>query len=315
MHGMAAAPGSRSTKKPAGSKSAGSRSTRATKAGAKGRMGPLLRGTIRGTDALLRLAFWPFRAGFRLARGLGAGLGRGSGAALGAAAGPAARGWRLLSPANRPFRWVLRIFVALLLLVAGMSFVNPVWTPYMLGERLRLGHVERHWVDMDEIAPIMARSVVAAEDANFCLHWGFDMSAIRKAIEDGRQRGASTISQQTVKNVFLWQGRSWPRKALEAMLTPLEELTWSKRRILEVYLNVAEFDEGVFGVEAAAQRYFKVSAKDLSPMQAARLAAILPDPKGRNAANLPGWLVRRARAITDGAATIRADGRAACFEH
>ena len=120
--------------------------------------------------------------------------------------------------------------------------------------------------------PVMARSLVAAEDANFCQHWGFDMAAIRDAIDGGGTRGASTLSQQTVKNVFLWHGRSWPRKALEAALTPVVELLWSKRRIVEVYLNVAEFDEGVFGVEAASRHYFGVSAADLSAVQAARLA-------------------------------------------
>ena len=167
---------------------------------------------------------------------------------------------------------------------------------------------------IDSIAPVMARSVVAAEDANFCLHWGFDMAAIREALEDGAGRGASTLSQQTVKNVFLWHGRSWPRKALEALMTPVVELIWSKRRIVEVYLNVAEFDTGVFGVEAAARHYFGVSAADLSPVQAARLAAILPDPKNRSASQPSAFVRQRAAAILDGAETIRQDGRAACFE-
>jgi monofunctional glycosyltransferase len=160
----------------------------------------------------------------------------------------------------------------------------------------------------------MARSAVAAEDANFCLHWGFDMAAIRQAIDAGGNRGASTISQQVVKNVFLWQGRSWLRKAMEALLTPVVELVWTKQRVLEVYMNVAEFDEGVFGVQAAAQHYFGVDARDLTATQAARLAAVLPDPKGRDAAN-PGPVVRRrAGQIISGAETIAADGRAACFE-
>ena len=159
----------------------------------------------------------------------------------------------------------------------------------------------------------MARSAVAAEDANFCLHWGLDLTAIRAALDQGGTRGASTISQQVVKNVFLWQGRSWLRKALEAGLTPVMEALWSKRRVLEVYLNIAEFDEGVFGVEAAAQHYFGVSAADLSDLQAARLAAVLPDPKGRSASD-PGPLVRqRTGQIIDGAATIAADGRDDCF--
>jgi monofunctional biosynthetic peptidoglycan transglycosylase len=156
--------------------------------------------------------------------------------------------------------------------------------------------------------------VVAAEDANFCLHWGFDMRAIRRALDENSGRGASTISQQVVKNVFLWQGRSWPRKALEAVLTPLVEAVWTKRRILEVYLNVAEFGKGVFGAEAAAQHYFGISAAKLSPTQAARLAAILPDPKGRDAAKPSAFVRERAAAIMDGAATIKADGRAGCFE-
>jgi monofunctional biosynthetic peptidoglycan transglycosylase len=117
-----------------------------------------------------------------------------------------------------------------------------------------------------------------------------------------------------VKNVWLWHGRNWARKALEAMITPLAEAAWPKRRVLEVYLNIAEFDEGVFGVEAAAWHYFGVAAADLSAVQAARLAAVLPDPKGRSAARPGAALRARAAAIMDGAATIARDGRAACFE-
>ncbi|MBC7137177.1 MAG: monofunctional biosynthetic peptidoglycan transglycosylase [Defluviimonas sp.] len=211
--------------------------------------------------------------------------------------------------------WAGRLALTVLGLVLAFTIINPVWTPYMIAERIRLGAVQHDWVDMEEIAPVMARAAVAAEDANFCLHWGFDMAAIRKALDEGRQRGASTISQQTTKNVFLWQGRSWPRKALEAVLTPAVELVWSKRRILEVYLNVAEMGEGIFGVEAAAQAYFGVTAADLTAVQAARLAAVLPNPKDRDAADLPRGLRQRAAAIADGAATIGADGRAACFEH
>jgi len=194
------------------------------------------------------------------------------------------------------------------------TVVNPPVTPYMLAESRRHGSVERDWVPMERIAPVMARSVVAAEDANYCLHWGFDMAAIREAIDRGATRGASTLSQQVVKNVYLWHGRSWLRKAMEAGLTPAVELVWTKRRILEVYLNVAEFDRGVFGVEAAARHYFGVSAADLTPVQAARLAAILPDPKGRSASEPSQFVRRRAAAILDGAETIRVDGRAACFQ-
>lgn len=217
-----------------------------------------------------------------------------------------------------PKGWLLRLVAGgvafVLLWIAVYSVIRPPTTPYIVKEGLRLGGVERTWVDMDEIAPVMARAVVAAEDADFCLHWGFDMGALRLAIAEGANRGASTITQQTVKNVWLWQGRSWPRKAMEAVMTPFVELFWSKRRVLEVYLNVAEFDQGVFGVEAAALHYFGVPASGLSDYQAALLAAVLPDPKGRSAASPSDGMAARARQIADGAATIRADGRARCFE-
>ena len=223
----------------------------------------------------------------------------------------------------RPLRWLLRLAVRgglvllalLLLLVVLYRVVDPPTTYTMWSEGKRLGApVDQVWVDADDIAPVMLRSVVAAEDANFCTHWGFDMKAIRNAIEEGGNRGASTISQQTVKNVYLWQGRSWPRKALEAMITPLVEAVWPKRRILEVYLNIAEFDEGVFGVGAAAEHYFGVGAEALSATQAARLAAILPDPKDRSASRPSGFVQRRSAQIRDGAATIQRDGRDDCFE-
>lgn len=184
----------------------------------------------------------------------------------------------------------------------------------MKQEAFRLSEIRHQWVPLNDVAPVMARSLVAAEDANFCLHWGFDMNAIRDALEDGSGRGASTLSQQVVKNVYLWHGRSWTRKALEAALTPVVELFWSKRRIIEVYLNVAEFDEGIFGIDAAARHYFDVAPDALSDVQAARLAAILPNPKGRSASQPSGATRKRAAGIMDGAATIRRDGRAACFE-
>ncbi|MBY6003013.1 monofunctional biosynthetic peptidoglycan transglycosylase [Salipiger bermudensis] len=225
----------------------------------------------------------------------------------------------LLAPVRWLMRNAVRALILLILLVIGLvalyRIVDPPITYTMWSEGRRLGQpVDREWVDAEQIAPVMLRSVVAAEDANFCTHWGFDMRAIRDAIEEGGNRGASTISQQTVKNVYLWQGRSWPRKALEAMITPVAEALWPKRRILEIYLNVAEFDEGVFGVEAAAQTYFGVGPEALSATQAARLAAILPDPKGRSASNPSSFVQRRAAQIRDGAATILRDGRDDCFE-
>jgi monofunctional biosynthetic peptidoglycan transglycosylase len=212
------------------------------------------------------------------------------------------------------FRSVLIMIALAVVVTAAFTIVNPPTTPYMFSESRRVGGVNQTWVAMEDIAPVMARSAVAAEDANFCLHWGLDVNAIQAALEDGGNRGGSTISQQVVKNVYLWQGRSWLRKSLEALMTPLVEAIWSKERILEVYLNVAEFDEGVFGVEAAAIHYFGVQASDLTAVQAARLAAILPSPKTRSASQPTSYIRRRAASIVDGAATIRADGRAECFE-
>jgi monofunctional biosynthetic peptidoglycan transglycosylase len=230
----------------------------------------------------------------------------------------APRGRARLQPLTFLWRWTYRIAVISVVVVLGVIAAHRVIAPpptfYMGQEARRLAGITHDWVPMTQIAPVMARSLVAAEDANFCRHWGFDMAAIRVAIAEGSGRGASTLSQQVVKNVYLWHGRTWARKALEATLTPVVEAFWPKRRIVEVYLNVAEFDTGVFGIEAAAKHYFGVSAADLSAVQAARLAAVLPDPKGRSASK-PGPFVRaRSAAISDGAATIARDGRAACFE-
>ncbi len=206
------------------------------------------------------------------------------------------------------------LILGTLALVLLFAVVNPPITHTMWAEQRRLGQIQRDWVPIEDIAPVMARSVVAAEDANYCLHWGFDVKAIRAAFEQGGARGGSSISQQVVKNVFLWQGRSWIRKAFEAAITPAVEAVWSKRRILEVYLNVAEMDEGVFGVQAAAQEYFNTDAADLSARQAALIASVLPSPRTRSASQPTTWLQRRAVSIADGAATIRADGRDDCFE-
>jgi len=223
-----------------------------------------------------------------------------------------------IHPIRRLWRWMRRVvFLAvagLVLWIVAYAFLNPPTTPYIRAEAARLGGVDHQWVPLEEIAPVMARAVVAAEDANFCSHWGFDMNAIRAAIEGGGARGGSTISQQVVKNAFLWQGRSWLRKALEALITPAVEAVWTKRRIIEVYLNVAEFDQGIFGVEAAARHYFDTGPEALTPRQAALLAAVLPNPKGRSAAHPTSFLRNRASSIADGAATILADGRSACFE-
>jgi monofunctional glycosyltransferase len=225
---------------------------------------------------------------------------------------PKPRLWRRL--AKWVWRGIAGVAAVYAFLILLFSFVPPPINFYQLGEAWRLGGIEKDWVAWEDIAPVMGRSAVAAEDANFCNHWGFDMAAIRAAIEAGGSRGGSTISQQVVKNVFLWHGRSYLRKAMEGVLTPVVELVWSKERILEVYLNVAEFDEGVFGVQAAAQHHFGVDAKDLTATQAARLAAVLPNPAEYDAGE-PGPFVRkRAASIRSGAETIAADGRSACFE-
>jgi len=156
------------------------------------------------------------------------------------------------------------------------------------------------WTSMDEISPWMGLAVIAAEDQKFPEHWGFDVAAIEKALahnerNETRVRGASTLSQQTAKNLFLWDGRSWLRKGLEAGLTVGIETVWSKKRILTVYLNIAEFGEGVFGVEAAAQRYFNKPASRLTMSEAALLAAVLPNPI-RFKANAPSGYVRSRQA-------------------
>jgi len=213
----------------------------------------------------------------------------------------AGRVWRVV------LRWLGRAGVAVVVIVALLSVLNPPTTWTILTE----GTPGRRWTPAERIAPELLRAVVAAEDANFCRHWGFDMSEIRKVIASGENRGASTLSQQTAKNVFLWQDRSWLRKGLEAGLTPLVEALWSKRRILEVYVNVAEFGPGVFGVAQAAEVFWDTTPERLDAMQSARLAAVLPAPKSRDPRSRA--VAARARAIADGAATIARDGRDACF--
>lgn len=225
---------------------------------------------------------------------------------------------RRRGPVHAVLRWIRRtvftVIVLSLLWIAALGYVNPPITPYMLAEKVRLGGIDQTWVSIEEISPQLARAAVAAEDANFCRHFGFEVAAIKAALEEGANRGGSTITQQVVKNVFLWHGRSWLRKGLEALITPAVEAFWTKQRILEVYLNIAEFDEGVFGAEAAARHYFDTGPDKLSGFQSALLAAVLPNPKARDAAHPNTALQRRANAIADGAATILADGRSACFE-
>lgn len=157
--------------------------------------------------------------------------------------------------------------------------------------------LKKDWVSLEEISPNLQLAVVCSEDQNFLEHYGFDFDAIEKAVKHNkshkRKRGASTISQQTAKNVFLYDGRNWIRKGLEVYFTFLAELFWSKERIMEVYLNVIEFGDGVYGAEAAAQEFFHTSAKKLSRQQAALLAAVLPNPRKFSARNPSAYVRKR----------------------
>ncbi len=176
-----------------------------------------------------------------------------------------------------------------LLAVLTFRWVPPPTTAFMVrsahaqAETAGWASAGYRWTAWEDIAPYAALAVIASEDQRFPRHHGFDVDAIRLALEEARQgerlRGASTISQQTAKNLFLWPGRSFVRKGLEAWLTVLVELCWSKQRILEVYLNVAEFGDGLFGITAASERFFGKPPADLGPDEAARLAAVLPNPK------------------------------------
>jgi monofunctional biosynthetic peptidoglycan transglycosylase len=188
-------------------------------------------------------------------------------------------------------RWVIRIllgFISLsLFLVLLFKWLNPTWTLTMLSRKMANDkaefHIEKEWKNLNEISRNLQLAVICSEDQHFCIHHGFDFAAIKNAMESnakgGPVRGASTISQQTAKNVFLWESRSWVRKGLEAWFTLLIELIWGKERIMEVYLNIAETGEGLFGAESAAKKYFGVSASKLNIYQAAGIASILPNPR------------------------------------
>ncbi|MCB2114337.1 MAG: monofunctional biosynthetic peptidoglycan transglycosylase [Parvularculaceae bacterium] len=179
-------------------------------------------------------------------------------------------------------------------------FAPPPGTWTMLQRKLSGDVVIHPWKPLEEISPHLVRAVIAAEDSRFCLHKGVDVEAIEKAIEDnrngGKQRGGSTITQQTAKNLFLWQGGGWARKAFETYFTLVAERIWGKRRTMELYLNVAEWGDGYFGAEAAAKGRFGKSAASLTPHEASLLAAVLPSPNKWRAVN-PGPYVR-SRAAT-----------------
>ncbi len=200
--------------------------------------------------------------------------------------------------------------------VAVYRFVPPPMTFLMVQRMVEGRGFDRRWVPLRAISPTLVRAVIAAEDARFCEHHGFDVIAIRKAMranEQGKKlRGGSTISQQTAKNVFLWPQRDWVRKGLETWFTVLIEVIWGKERIMEVYLNSIEWGPGVYGAEAAAQRNFRTSAARLSPAQAARLAAIVPKPLAWKAAKPGPYIKRRSGSISRNAGQVRVQGLAAC---
>ncbi len=225
------------------------------------------------------------------------------------------------APNPCPMRWFATLlvklilgFVALsLLLVVVFRFVPVPVTATMLMDE---NGITKDWEPLSDIDRNLVRAAIAAEDGKFCSHNGFDQEAIENAIrsnrEGGRIRGGSTISQQTAKNVFLWQGGGYFRKGLEAWFTFLIENIWGKRRIMEVYLNVAETGIGTYGAEAGAERYFDKSAASLTPIEAARMAAALPLPKERSVVNPGGWLRRHGNTISARIGVVGRDGLDAC---
>jgi monofunctional biosynthetic peptidoglycan transglycosylase len=198
------------------------------------------------------------------------------------------------------FKYTFLLLLALLLLLV-LSIVAFRWLPvptssFMLQSRTP---VDYQWVDREQISPYMALAVVAAEDQRFPDHYGLDLQEIEKALysDSGPPRGASTITQQVAKNLYLWGGRSYVRKGVEAGIALLIELIWSKERILEVYLNIAQFGDGVYGAEAASWRFFNRPAAALSQRQSALLAAVLPNPEIYRVENPQGWTLGRQRWI------------------
>ncbi len=232
-------------------------------------------------------------------------------------------------PPKRTFRlWrTVRRAVALVLVLALVGppmtvMVYKVIPPpitWLMVERAVQGQpIVKRWVPLDDIDPSLPNAVIAGEDARFCEHHGFDFQAMQKAMASnerhpGKLRGGSTISQQTAKNVFLWPGRDYVRKGLEAYFTVLIETLWGKRRIMEMYLNVVEWGPGTYGAEAAARRYFGEPATDIDPGEAARLAAILPSPLKWKAVNPGRYVQKRSSRIGAAAGTVRRDGLARCL--
>ena len=219
--------------------------------------------------------------------------------------------------ASRLLRFVARFILWFLIVSVGLVVLFK-WVPVPVTATmlLDLNGIEKDWESLNQIDRTMVAAAIAAEDGKFCSHNGFDQQAIEKAIQrnakGGRIRGGSTISQQTAKNVFLWQGGGYFRKGLEAWFTVLIENIWGKRRIMEVYLNVAETGIGTYGVEAGSQRYFKHSAAKMSRSEAARMAAALPLPKKRAVVTPDGFTRRYGNTISARIASVGRDGLDSC---
>src|SRR5215469_4777442 len=197
---------------------------------------------------------------------------------------------------------VIGFLIGSIVLVALYRALPPPGTPLMLIRRVEGYGIDKSWRRLDDISPHLIRAAMAGEDARFCRHHGFDWGAIATAWDryqsgHGRLLGASTISMQTAKNVFLWPGRDWLRKGFEAWFTALIELAWGKRRIMEIYVNVVEWGPGIYGAEVAARYYFRKSADALNPEEAVRLAAALPDPLGWSPRRPGRRLLARSAAI------------------
>lgn len=214
-------------------------------------------------------------------------------------------------------RSMLYFIVGSILWVVAYKFIPPPITLTMLGDVLSGHSLHKDWMSLSTMDPDMARAAIAGEDGKFCAHSGFDREAILEAAKrnarGGRIRGGSTISQQTAKNAFLWQGGGFFRKGLEAWFTVLIETVWGKRRIMEVYLNIAETGIGTYGANAGAQRYFGHDADDLSPTEAARIAAILPLPKKRDAVAPKGFTRRHGNRLAANVGVVRRDALDGCL--
>ena len=217
--------------------------------------------------------------------------------------------------------WLLKallVFVVATVLWVGLyRFVPPPITVTMLGDLIGGRGVTKNWMPLSRIDPAMARAAIAGEDQHFCTHHGFDFRAIASAAyrneKGGRIRGGSTISQQTAKNAFLFQGGGYARKAVEAYFTVLIEALWGKPRIMEVYLNIAETGIGTYGVDAAAQRYFGHDAGHLSATEAGRIAAVLPLPKKRAAIDPHGFVRRHGNTLSRYVGVVRRNRMDACL--